>query len=542
MAACLHLLCAAGAAKDCYVDNVAGDDAFDGAAPAPAEAGRGPFRTIGRALRAAGAGDTVHLNPTGQVYRDAADFYGHPGGEAGSPIVLDGHGATLSGADPCAPPDWKPRKDGVWVCPKPSSGFLVVEGRMVFELLARDALKEGEFCYEFERLYFLVPSGKKVEQFRIAVGQGEQAVPLEPARWQRSHSKVGALQYPGLSRPAWVELDGRRVELVDPRDRLGAGQWSGRDGAIAFRPPDGQAPADLAIERVVRANAVQLSGRTAHVVVRNLHARHFHNDGFNIHGAVADAVFLNVTASHLGDEGFSSHDDCQTILDGAVFRFCCNGIFNVNRARTVTRNVILADNREVGFGCHEQAQDVLENVILIDNPSQLSVVGAKVDNALIVRTAGADVRSQAMHCQGSTVLRRVTAAGNADLLRSDAGAETTMQDCLLAPGQGAVHVRADDPAGVLRLRNVRFGAGTKVEWGSRWPWKALPVEAWVEEVRGKGVAEGVAVVETDFHEALVAGRRPERLPEGAGCSAELIERFAQFLRARDQAPTRPAGP
>ena len=38
-------------------------------------------------------------------------------------------------------------------------------------------------------------------------------------------------------------------------------------------------------------------------------------------------------------------------------------------------------------------------------------------------------------------------------------------------------------------------------------------------------AESSATVEMSFHEPLVAGRPPEELPEGAGCSPELVRRF-----------------
>jgi hypothetical protein len=54
-------------------------------------------KTIHEAIKIAQPGDTVHLQPI--VYRDCAGVYGKKG-EAGKPIPLDGHGATLEGSDP----------------------------------------------------------------------------------------------------------------------------------------------------------------------------------------------------------------------------------------------------------------------------------------------------------------------------------------------------------------------------------------------------------------------------------------------------------
>ncbi|MCX6982547.1 MAG: hypothetical protein NTV08_17615 [Verrucomicrobia bacterium] len=52
-------------------------------------------KTIHEAIKIAQPGDTIHLEPI--VYRDCAGVYGKKS-EAGKPITLDGHGATLEGS------------------------------------------------------------------------------------------------------------------------------------------------------------------------------------------------------------------------------------------------------------------------------------------------------------------------------------------------------------------------------------------------------------------------------------------------------------
>jgi len=61
-------------------------------------------KTIHEAIKIARPDDTIHLQPI--VYRDYAGFYGKKG-EAGKPITLDGHGATLEGSDPIDFAQWK---------------------------------------------------------------------------------------------------------------------------------------------------------------------------------------------------------------------------------------------------------------------------------------------------------------------------------------------------------------------------------------------------------------------------------------------------
>jgi hypothetical protein len=268
------------------------------------------------------------------------------------------------------------------------------------------------------------------------------------------------------------------------------------------------------------------------VVIRRLTVEHVSNDGYNIHGAVKKAEFRDCHAHHCGDEGFSSHDDCETLLDGAVYTHCCNGIFNVGRADSVTRNAVLAFNRQVGYGCHHETRQRIENVVLVDNPSQLSVGShdrVDVENLLVVATADMTRRPQAIAAGGRTRLRAVTTAGNGGVFRTGAGAEIVLENCLFAPAQGVFHVRADDPMAILSLRRVVVGAGTRMEWGSRYPWKSQPFEEWAAEAESRGIAEDVAVAAMTFQDDLVAGRVPADLPGETGCARALLQRYVEFL-------------
>jgi hypothetical protein len=94
-------------AEDLFVDNVAGDDRFDGRIAAAGESASGPCRTIGKALRVANKGDRIVLAATGQPYRECLTLQaGRHSGLANEPFEIVGNGAILEGAAPVPPRAW----------------------------------------------------------------------------------------------------------------------------------------------------------------------------------------------------------------------------------------------------------------------------------------------------------------------------------------------------------------------------------------------------------------------------------------------------
>jgi antitoxin (DNA-binding transcriptional repressor) of toxin-antitoxin stability system len=102
------VLASAAAGRDVFVDNVAGDDRFDGSSPRTM-GGNGPCRTISRALRAAEKGDRVIIANTGQPYFECVTLHGgRNSGYPGRPFVIEGNGATLAGLAPVPEEGWRP--------------------------------------------------------------------------------------------------------------------------------------------------------------------------------------------------------------------------------------------------------------------------------------------------------------------------------------------------------------------------------------------------------------------------------------------------
>lgn len=522
-------------AADLYVNNVAGDDGADGRR---AEAA---FRTIAKAVEMVTPGDTIHLTPTGTVYRESLLFH-DKGGTPEARITVDGHGAWLTGADPCDAAGWQAyaageagtvmRSDlvagGPWFS-------LCVDGEMTWGVRNIDILAPGEFAYvrqgKTHTVYLNPPGDVKTLAIEAELKDGTR-VPLDPKLWSASHSRNRKVRrHRGLTAaPVAFHLGGDRKGLTTAPERLAPGEWCRQGKTIYYRPPAGKTVEEVKILAVPRSSAVGLLGRCGYITIKNLNVVYTANDGYNIHGAVKDARFYNCNAFYCFDEGFSSHDTCETLLDGAVYINCDNGIANVNKCLSVTRNVICANARSVGLLLKASGggrPQVVENLILVDNPSQFNATETQAENLLIIKTAAAK-RASALSLGAATSVARATVLGNTGLLRVNAGSQGTLASSLIAPGQGTVHARTDDPAAALTVRDCLFASGTVLEWGRKYPWKTRPLGEWLAEA-----GTGSSVQEVTWHEALLAGKPPAALPQEKGCTLELIQRYLDFLEERE---------
>ncbi len=521
-------------AADYYVCQSTGSDTNAGTVAAP-------FLTILHAVKAAGAGDTVNLVPGDKPWRESVALnthptWYHPGGKPGNPLVIDGHGAWITGADPCPPGGWKEEADGVWAHSGMAySGFMVVEGRLENQVTDADVVEPNELYYQgwANRLYYRVRDNRSLMP-AVELGQPDgSSLALKTNDWEYA-GRPGFVRYCGAApkpadilSPTWVKIDGKESKLARARERLVPGRFTVVEGTLYYRPPAGKRPGEMAIEAVVRANGVVLSGSTSHVVIRNFNVRYVSNDGYNIHGGCKDIVFNNCNAEDCGDEGFSSHDNCETLLDGAVFLRCDNGLNNVNQSVSVTRNVIIADCRSLGYEGQQQSRHRVENLILIDNP--LSCVNFTGRNILLVNTGK---YPSGIGLAGESSLDRLTVVGpsHGRLLHLYGATRVEIVHSRFEDGgQAVVHIRHADP-GILRIRDSVFHPDTVVEWGAGQPFKSLKL---ADAARDKTLPfSGASVLEKPLLEPLTRGERPAIMPKNSGCDPELIARFLEFTKER----------
>ena len=254
--------------------------------------------TIHAAIKASQPGDTIHLEP--KVYRDYAGFYGKKG-EAGKPITLDGHGATLEGSDPLDPAQWKEISPG---------------------LFAADNLVPRLDDAMVGRWFFLM-NGKMNLMGRTAKGRS------------------AALKKPEQLQPGeWTFVKGPPRPNAKPLQIF---------GTFLIKLAPGRKLADENIFVPVRSAGVQFSGDNANLVIRNLTATHPYNDGFNIHGDCRDCVFENIRAIECGDDGISAHESAQYRVDGFVSIGNSTGICDTGTAQTRYSNIFLASNVAFDF-------------------------------------------------------------------------------------------------------------------------------------------------------------------------------------------------
>ncbi len=506
-----------GIAAEYFVNPKTGNDVLCGLLETHSAEGKGPLRTIPAALRRLKPGDTLHILADECPLRMMLDFYGFPGGTAEAPVTINGHGCTLSGADPLSPAGWEKQGNGLWVRSDiMAKSFLIMGDQFLLQTLGRDLLKPGEVTWEeSEALFYFHPEGGQIPE-TIEVLDGKEWKTLEPARFERSHSKSGALRYRGFENVTAVRVNSEMRPLVNVEDRLSPGEWGVREGRMYFRTDETRPLENM--EAVTRANGVQFGGTTSHVVIKNFNVRHVWNDAYNIHGSGKNLVFMNCNAFQCGDEGISAHGESEILLDGAVFEQCDVGITHIEGSKTIQCNIVIRDSRSAGFvimATREGASHQLENIILINNPVGLSGEHVEGRNILIANLDSYKGARALLSVNGEIRLQNLTAFGPAaifaDLMPE---AKLWMQNALVGPGPQALRLRSDDSVSMARISDSVFSDHLVVEHGAKPPWQKESIVAWI-------------AMQSDSSSNRVESFPSEALENfaPAGCTSELWRRF-----------------
>lgn len=100
------------------------------------------------------------------------------------------------------------------------------------------------------------------------------------------------------------------------------------------------------VERATATNGLATSGKLRNVKIFNLKARHFLNDGFNIHGDARGMQFFAIEAYENFDEGFSAHDTSECWVTDGIFLRNENAIADVNNADTYYENCTVGESEK----------------------------------------------------------------------------------------------------------------------------------------------------------------------------------------------------
>ncbi len=114
-------------ARVIYVDNLRGNDMFDGTTQAAINSYTGPVRTVGRGLQRMRPGDTLSIANTGRPYYESMELVGGKfSGQPLHPVTIEGNGAELNGSFPVPPQAWRKVGEQLWKITPVRKGFYLL--------------------------------------------------------------------------------------------------------------------------------------------------------------------------------------------------------------------------------------------------------------------------------------------------------------------------------------------------------------------------------------------------------------------------------
>lgn len=162
-------------------------------------------------------------------------------------------------------------------------------------------------------------------------------------------------------------------------------EWTLSNGVVSFRLPDGKTPADIGVEYPAASNGVSLAGnQTRNVVIKNIIARNFLNDGFNIHQKCINIHFENIAAFGCGDDGLSAHTASIVSVKNYVSWNNSTGVCHVGD-KTVSRqeNVLISGSVSRDILCLNPKNAFINLVVFGRAPGGLAKINCTFENTWI---------------------------------------------------------------------------------------------------------------------------------------------------------------
>ncbi len=174
-----------------YVSNVIGNDRANGLFPEIGGGDNGPVATIGRALKIVQGTDAIVIANTGLPYVESVTF-DRPDlqGTVRYPIVIEGNGATLRGAQRLSPDLWRRVGEGTYRFQPFRKGHyqLAVNGTPATEVRADEIaaspprLEPLQWCAWHGHVYFRVEPTKFIDQYELEAPLFDVGLGLHNAR------------------------------------------------------------------------------------------------------------------------------------------------------------------------------------------------------------------------------------------------------------------------------------------------------------------------------------------------------------------------
>ncbi len=457
------------AATAIYVDNVQGDDARNGAAATP-DGTNGPVRTFMRALHVARPGAWIHLANTGSPYHETFQIEGFNLGSAGAPLVIDGHGATVSGLVSIPGDAWKLETNDVYY----------VDNAVIMRLAPQGGMPKSNWLWHWKRTSWW----HEPEAPEIFFLDGKPAPHAE---------SLGQIQPGGF----FLNINSHPVR-------------------IRFRPPVG---------RKIEECRVQVPGNHGviinddHVVIRNLASMYSSDDGFSTFLA-AGAVFQNVNGSFNCDQGLSLHNSTSGLIEGGLFeRNGGCGVVDVMNTQSVYIQAVVRRNMVAGLWLAGASHNI-QSCYVVDNrgPQAMVCDGTRANfiNTVIHGKDQIEPAQTGVNVQGDARIDHCTVSGcTVGVLMAG---RTMITDSVFT-GCAETYVKRSGSGASCQLDRVLFDSAGSMMLGTTnvsladEQWRQVPELAkslsssFVEPIVLKNLLQGLP----DGHSRLKAGANKTRL-------------------------------
>jgi hypothetical protein len=294
-----------------YVNNVIGNDTYNGKSEKYSEGKSGPLKTIGKAFYIVKTSGRIEVAATGVPYPGGNTLWKR-GGTPEKPLIINGNGAFISGLKVVSPDKWKKVDDKIFVTAfTPKSNWFI----------------------------------------------GDMSIPHwldSPQIWWREGK-------PGKNLKTMAEL----------KKTPGGFFWDKRSRKLYFHLPSG---ARMETEKIsVPAYGTAICINTDFVVVKDFWASFSYNDGFDGHGRGKNIIFENCIGTDNCGQGFSIHDTNTVLyINCLAARNASSGCCDVNNSLVTYRDCVFVDNTfESGVYGQGFSSHILENCLIMANrPSE----------------------------------------------------------------------------------------------------------------------------------------------------------------------------
>ena len=271
--------------RDIYVNNLTGSDSN------PGDSIEKPLKSIVKAINIVKAGDNIRIVNTGKDYLQFIPFSNRTG-TAKAPITVYGNNVVLNGSDKLNPKNWKMVAPGLY-----KNDTIYTKHRFNKDIIAR---------------YFFVINGKLNSMGRCMKGK---SAPLKKKE--------------DLKNKEWTFVASEKAFYmkIDPAKKL----------------------ADCDIRVPIRMNGVSIHHKADYIIIRDITAKNFVNDGYGLSGSGRNNKLINIASIDCGDDGISAHAESGATIDGFYSSGNGTGICDTGDSCTVYNNVVIENIRGVSL-------------------------------------------------------------------------------------------------------------------------------------------------------------------------------------------------